>query len=273
MAILAVAVPVYLAFLEAIAMGGRKSQKRPFYKDLPVSKVAENGHTERLERRIGELEDELKAANKRIRELKAEKDAEGKTIAALAERLQDARDQIDRWIDAFEMTENEKGEYDLSEYDKRLDKCIDERNAILREWNQQVDRFNFINNRVTIIVNRDGDWKGIRLRMMRNFGRPLAASPAQQDKVRELHVAGLSLNRIVEETNLGKRTVRTILDKKARRDRGIIKRLERIAGPDKLQAARERLGKRMRAALPKSIGATRKALDEAIKEAKGLMQR
>jgi hypothetical protein len=29
----------------------------------------------------------------------------------------------------------------------------------------------------------------------------------------------------------------------------------------------------MHAALPKAIGATRKALDEAIKEAKGLMQR
>jgi hypothetical protein len=149
------------------------------------------------------------------------------------------------------MTETEKGDYDLSEYHKLLDKCIEQRNAIRREWNKAVGDFNFITERVTIIVDQNGEWKGIRLRA-RNFGRPLAAGPAQQRKVRDLRAAGLSLNRIVEQTNLGKRTVRTILDKKARRDRGTVKRLERIGGPDKLQAAQERLGKRMRAALPKA---------------------
>jgi hypothetical protein len=52
-----------------------------------------------------------------------------------------------------------------------------------------------------------------------------------------------------------------------------MERLERIAGPDKFQAARERMEKKLRAALPKSINATRETLDEAINEAKGLMQR
>ena len=48
-------------------------------------------------------------------------------------------------------------------------------------------------------------------------------------------------------------------------------RLERIL-LDKFQAAKERLGKHMRASLPKGISATRKALDKVLKEAKGLMQ-
>ena len=132
--------------------------------------------------------------------------------------------------------------------------------------------FNFITERVTIITSPTGEWKRVRLRT-RNFGRPLQASDKQREDVLKLHREGMSLRDIAVEKNLGLRTVRTIVDKKDRKDRGTIQRLERIAGPDKLQAARERMEKKLRAALPKSITATREALVEAIKEAKGLMQR
>ena len=220
-----------------------------------MSKVFKNGHTERLKRRIGELEDELKAANKRIGELKAEKDAEGKTISAMVERVKDAEDLIDRWIEAFDMTQNEQGDYDLAEYHKALDQTIDKNQDLRIRWNRFVGEYN------AIVAPRH-----------RNFGRPIAASPAQQDEVRKLRAAGHSLRDIAEEKNLSLRTVRTIVDKKTRTDRGTMSRLERIL-PDKFQAAKERLGKRMRASLPKGISATRKALDEVLKEAKGLMQR
>lgn len=217
-----------------------------------MSKVATNGHDKRLERRIGELEDELKAANKRISELKAERDEEGKTISKMIDAVRDAEDQIDRWIEAFDMTQNEKGDYDLAEYEKQLDAMTDKYADLRNRWNKFVGRYNA---RV----------------VPRNFGRPIAASPAQQDEVRKLRAAGRSLRDIAEEKNLSVRTVRTIVDKKDRTDRGTMARLERIL-PDKFQAAKERLGKRMRAALPKGINATRRALDDVLKEAKGLMQ-
>jgi hypothetical protein len=47
----------------------------------------------------------------------------------------------------------------------------------------------------------------------------------------------MSLRDIAEEKSLGLHTARTIVDKKDRKDRGAVQRLERIAGPDKLQAA------------------------------------
>jgi DNA repair exonuclease SbcCD ATPase subunit len=180
-------------------------------------------------RRIGDLEDELKAANKRISELKAERDAVGKTISAMIEQVQDARDQIDQWIEAFHMTQNEKGEYDLTEYHKALDQTIDKYENLRTRWNRFVGEYN-----ATVAPVR------------RNFGRPIAAGPAQQDEVRKLRAAGHSLRDIAEEKNLSVRTVRTIVDKKTRTDRGTMARLERIL-PDKFQAAKERLGKRMRA--------------------------
>jgi hypothetical protein len=50
----------------------------------------------------------------------------------------------------------------------------------------------------------------------RNVGRPLAASEAQCATVLKLHKAGTSLRAIAEETSLGLRTVRTIVDGRKR---------------------------------------------------------
>ena len=54
-----------------------------------MSKVAENAHADRLERRIGELEDELKAAKERIDSLKTDVDAQAELIAEMDEHLDD----------------------------------------------------------------------------------------------------------------------------------------------------------------------------------------
>jgi TolA-binding protein len=63
------------------------------------------------ERRIGELEDELKRRNRRIEELRNEYD---KLAIVVAEMRQHEDDVALRkqWVDAFDMVRNDKGEWD-----------------------------------------------------------------------------------------------------------------------------------------------------------------
>lgn len=150
-------------------------------------------------------------------------------------------------------------------------KCREQVGALTRQWNKAVDQYNFTSGRVTIITSPTGECKRVRL-PSRSFGRPLQVGDKQREGVLKLHKEGMSLRDLAEEKSLG-HTVRTIVDKKDRKDRGAVQLLERIAGPDKLQAARERMEKKLRDTLPKSVRMTREALDEAIKEAKGLMKR
>jgi Helix-turn-helix domain of resolvase len=53
----------------------------------------------------------------------------------------------------------------------------------------------------------------------RNVGRPLAVSGAQAQQVLKMHKAGASLRGVAEETNLGLRTVRTIIEQGNRTER------------------------------------------------------
>jgi hypothetical protein len=66
------------------------------------------------------------------------------------------------------------------------------------------------------------------------------------------HKAGQSLRSIAEDTNLGLRTVRTIIDKADGVDRATLARLQRIA-PNKLAEARERMHRRARALIPRRV--------------------
>src|SRR5262245_10896224 len=65
---------------------------------------------------------------------------------------------------------------------------VDRYNECVRDWNRHV--------------------------VKQNVGRPLAASEAQCVQVLKLHKAGQSLRAIAEETSLGLRTVRTIVEQK-----------------------------------------------------------
>jgi hypothetical protein len=105
--------------------------------------------------------------------------------------------------------------------------------------------------------------------LRRNVGCPLAASEAQVAQVRKLHKQGVSLRGIVDETSLGLRTVRTIVDQGDGRDRTTIKHLERIDPERKLEAS-WRARKRTRAALPKHINETLEKGRELVKEARVL---
>jgi predicted nucleic acid-binding Zn-ribbon protein len=68
-------------------------------------------HSETRERRIGELEGEIKQRDKRIMELREERDAERALVAEMREQVRDANETIDQWIEAFGMVQNDKGDY------------------------------------------------------------------------------------------------------------------------------------------------------------------
>ena len=220
-----------------------------------MSNVLSNGHTDRIERRIGELEDKLKNAKERLEDLRGQYDAQSKTIADLLELIDDEREMREQWKDAFNMVLNDKDQWDWPDWVRDHDELLERYVDLRARWNRFV-----------------GEYNGVVAPRMRNFGRPIAASHSQQADVRKRRKAGQSLRDIAEETNLSLRTVRTIVDKVDGLDRATLARLERVA-PDKLREASERRRKRLRDELPKRIATISRRNDELRKEAKGLMQR
>jgi len=87
--------------------------------------------------------------------------------------------------------------------------------------------------------------------------------------VLKLHKEGTPLRLIVDETNLGMRTVRTIIGRKNRTDRTTVKRLQRIT-PDKFAVSTEKALKRSRDALLVNIPQALAESAELVTEAKGL---
>jgi DNA repair exonuclease SbcCD ATPase subunit len=228
------------------------------------------------ETRIAELERELKAARRRVDDMRADHDqavrayeqrieelkesheARVDTISAMVEQVQECDAQIERWIEAFNMVRNDKGVWmwgdDLIE---DRNKWFNEYRRIRDEWNRFVPEYN------AVVA------PSARLASLRNIGRPLAAGPGQVERIKARRKEGKSLRWIAEEMGLGLQTVRTVLDKADGVDRATLARLERIA-PDKIAEARSRRAIRDIAALPKRINANLKRNAELIKQAKGL---
>jgi hypothetical protein len=77
--------------------------------DLCVLKFKEYEHTDH-ERRIAELEDEIKQQKARIAELTEERDEQAITIAEQDELVDSCLEMIETWKDAFDMSENDKGD-------------------------------------------------------------------------------------------------------------------------------------------------------------------
>jgi hypothetical protein len=138
---------------------------------------------------------------------------------------------------------------------RELPLFVEQNQELIQKWNRFVPRYN------ATIAPQD-------------IGRPLAASEAQCAQVRQLRKEGKSLRFIAEATSLGLRTVRTIIDKPAGKDRtskakGALRRREL----DKARMATWRARKRVRDALPKRITDHEKKAAELIKAAKGLGKR
>jgi DNA-binding transcriptional MerR regulator len=101
-------------------------------------------------------------------------------------------------------------------------------------------------------------WNASGLTEPRQRGRPLHASDAQQQQVREQRTAGVSLRGIVKATGLSLQTVRTILDKNAGTDRGT-KRQE-LLRKRMLKAERQRAWRQRR----QSIETLPRRLNDAL---------
>jgi lambda repressor-like predicted transcriptional regulator len=200
--------------------------------------------------RIAELEDELKQRDTRIKELVADLDKAEALISQQRGWMEDRNALLDSWIEGFEMVQGEDGKWMWGPFIDRHNELVDKYNALVREWNWFADDYNAV----------------VR---PRNVGRPLAASDAQRATVLALRKRGLSYRSIAEETNLGLRTVRTIVEQKEGRDRTTRKHLERIY-PDRKRDAAWRARKRVRDGLPKRINETQKRGRELIQAAKGL---
>ena len=203
-------------------------------------------------RRISELEDDIKERDRRIAELKDELERERDLAYQLGEHVKDADNMIDLWIQGFGMVLNDKGMWDWStDADFIVGfKWFEKYKALLRDWNKFVPDYN-------------------ALVRPRNVGRPLLASETQCVEVLKLHKAGKSLRGIVEETNLGLQTVRTVIGQRKRTDRTTVKYLSRIDS-DRARMKTWMAKKQMRDRLPKQIYELRETGDKLLKEVKGL---
>src|SRR4051794_25237438 len=111
--------------------------------------------------RLADLEIELRRRDDKIKELTAERDEALATTTRMREHIEDVGDNLQRWIDVFQMQQNDAGTWlfdpeQTSLWDDYLDlsKRYDE---LIREWNKFVPEYN------AVIEPRD-------------IGRPLAAS-------------------------------------------------------------------------------------------------
>jgi hypothetical protein len=208
------------------------------------------------------LEDKLKRAEERIKELKADLDEANKLVEEEREFVEDADAMIEQWIGAFDMVLDDNGSWTWPEDEevKFLNEGWDRYQELQRKWNKFVPEYN------GMIYRLSG--------RMREIGRPLAASEAQCAAVLRLREAGGSLRGIAKETGLGLRTVRTIIGRKDGTDRtskqtNMLRRREL----DKARIAAWRARRRARAALPKRINTTLQTGENLIKAAKGLGKR
>ena len=202
-----------------------------------------------LRDRINDLEDELKQRDRRISDLNAEITRLEDLVTRQAEAVEDYTNIIQSWIEGFGMVQNDRGEWTFASWLEDREKEYAEYRELKRTWNAAVSYFN------------------AAIPKQRNVGRPLAASEAQVEQVRKLHKQGMSLRGISDETSLGLRTVRSIVDQPERKDRTSRKYLERIR-LDNQNAWKAR--KRTRDSIPKRLNAVLKTAHELKNEASGL---
>lgn len=208
-----------------------------------------------LESRVTELEDEVKLLKRQLDDARAERDDALATIGEQNEWLEDQRSVLDQWIAAFDMVQNDKGEWSFGEWVRQRDELTDKYFAQIADWNKFVGQYN------AVVAPK---W--------RNIGRPLAASDAQKARVLGLRKEGESLQSIADETNLSLRTVRTIVDKADGVDRTTLARLEKIA-PEKIKEKLERANRKSRKYLPARINALIAEADSLKKKARGQLAR
>ena len=92
--------------------------------------------------RIAELEDKLKQRDRRIADLRRDLDKERDLVTRLNEHLRDAVDTVDVLKQAFEMEQNDKGEWVWKQSFVEGEEWFEKYVALLKEWNQMVSEYN-----------------------------------------------------------------------------------------------------------------------------------
>ena len=197
------------------------------------------------ERKIGELQDEVKHRDRRIAELRQEIDAQRDLIERLEENVEAGGNVIESWCETFDMEQTADG--------WTWKPFWEEHWAMIASYNELVHRF----NKLVPLINKQP------------VGRPLAASETQCAQVSKLRKAGTSLRGISEETGLGLNTVRTIVGKANGTDRTTKGWRARIE-PDRAQVTRWKRQRRTGNALPRRAQNVVEQGRALRKEAKGL---
>jgi hypothetical protein len=225
------------------------------------------------DRRITELQDQLKERDERIKELRRELGEAEELVSEEREYIEQAMATIDAWKEAFGMVQDEKGVWRWDEWMDRWTQMNKTYDAVVTKWNRFVGEYN--------------EMLALVLKRKRNVGRPLGADEAQVAQVRKLRKAGRSLRGIEQDTGLALATVRTIVDRDDGGDRMTKRRWQKLhpgerweersytpvgklARIDPRQFKEEPWRVRTRASLPKRINETLERGAELVKAAKGL---
>ena len=201
----------------------------------------------KTQRDIGELEDALKDAKRRNDDLRREINEQNALITDLRETTEDLSDTLARFKDTFDLVpDTEPDTVTNAPLIDRLDEAQARNRALVEKYNKLL--------RIT------------RARVLpRPYGRPLAASDAQRQRILAHRKAGKSLRWIAEEMNLGLQTVRTVIDKKDGVDRTTMDRWQRI-DPD-MRMERDRRRRR------KDVDTLRKRIPQLLEESADLIKR
>jgi hypothetical protein len=207
---------------------------------------------EEPEKRIAELADALKAAERKLAEMKTERDEATALVDRADEVADDTNAVIESWKFAFEMELRDDGLWTspVSKVHDRYLESIELYNKLIKDWNRFVPKYN------AAILQRP-------------VGRLLDASEAQQKQVLKSRSRGISFRGIADDMNLSLRTVRTIIERGQGRDRTTLKRLEKVE-PMNAAVIAARARKRTRDTLPKRIKAVQDEANAIKKAAKGL---
>lgn len=211
-----------------------------------------------LRAQILRLESDLEKRDREIKELKEKRREALDLVDQMSEHVQDGRDLIESWIEVCDMKEDESGVwlFDVNHADliERYNKLHGEHQKLVSDWNKFVGQW-----------NREVD--------PRERGRPIAASAVQIEEVRKLHKGEASLRAIAENTGLGLRTVRTIVEKDAGTDRTTKRtNLLRKREFDRRRAADWRAKKKQFDALPNRITDHQKRGEELRRAAKDIVE-
>ena len=116
------------------------------------------------DKRIVELEETLKQRDKQLAELRSDRDADGAVIADMISQVQDADAMIEQWIAAFDMVQDDNGNWSWGEGLVAAFEIVYARHQdLLRKWNAIVAEYNAV-----VAPKR------------RNFGRPLQAPSSKR---------------------------------------------------------------------------------------------